>query len=73
MIVNVIKIVILIKMFAGLAKSSFLDISENRLKFMKDINDTGFKAYPNLLVQQKEKEGVSGFFCCIFNFSKNHR
>lgn len=40
----------------GHVKCRFRDISESRLEFMKDINDT--LVYPNLMVQQKEKEGV---------------
>lgn len=51
------KIVILVAFLVQLSKCRFRDISESRQEPLQNINDT--LVYPNLMVQQKEKEGVS--------------
>lgn len=56
MLLRVIKLVVLAAFFAQLTKCDFKEVIESRLELMKDINDS--LVYPNLLVQQKEREGV---------------
>ena len=56
MILRAIKLIFIVAFFVHLTECDFKEVSESRLELMKDINDS--LVYPNLIVQQKEREGV---------------
>jgi hypothetical protein len=65
MILRAIKLAVLVAFFVQLTRCDFKEVSESRMELMKDVNDS-FE-YPNLIVQQKEREGVWREFQVIFD------
>lgn len=58
MLIRVLKILILIGFLTRLSTCRYRDVAATRITNGKSDNDR--KEFPNLLLQQKEREGVSG-------------
>lgn len=58
MLLRAIKIIILLAFFARLALSRYWDATLGNEELELDVNDS--MEFPNLVLQQKEREGVSG-------------